>query len=178
MNTLSLNIEDLPGEQWEYVPGYNESYQVSNKGRIKSLIKNKPLIMRKTISQGQYKVQLYWKPGKFRNELTGRLVCSVFNGEPKENEIVQYKDGNPLNDVATNVYWSTHRERALRSPRRNKLSLAGSLNGMAKLTSGKVSQIKELKTSGKSTYLIAQKFGVSTRQVNRIINGRTWKSAQ
>lgn len=176
MNTLSLEIMDLPGEQWEYVPGYKENYQVSNFGRVKSLIKNKPRILRKTISMGQYKVQMYWKRGRFRNELVGRLVCTLFNGKPNETDVLTFKDDNPLNIVAENMFWRTRSECARTAKNKHGYSLPGSLNGGAKLTPDKVLKIKELKATGKPSILISQEFGVSRQQVDRIVNGRKWKT--
>jgi len=177
MNTLSLDINDFPGEQWEYVPGYNENYQVSNYGRVKSLLKNKPRILRKTISMGQYKVQLYLKPGRFKNELVGRLVCTLFNGAPNETDVLTFKDKNPLNITSENMFWRTRSECTRTAVNRHRSFLPGALNGMAKLTPEKVARIKQLKTEGKTCLVIAQEFGVSQGQVNKIVNGRKWKNA-
>ena len=33
----NLSLEDLPGEEWKAIAGYEGSYQVSNMGRVKSL---------------------------------------------------------------------------------------------------------------------------------------------
>lgn len=33
----NLSVESLPNEEWRDIVGYEESYQVSNLGRVKSL---------------------------------------------------------------------------------------------------------------------------------------------
>ncbi len=171
-----MDPEDLPGETWEDVPGYNENYQVSNYGRVKSLIKNKPRILRKTISMGKYKVQMYWRRGRFRNELVGRLVCTLFNGEPNETDVLTFKDDNPLNIIAENMFWRSRSECARTAKNKHRYSSPGIKNAGAKLTPDKVLKIKALKAEGKKSAFIAQEFGVSRQQVDRIIHGRKWKT--
>lgn len=171
-----MGNEGVTDEEWIDIPEYSGNYQVSNLGRVKSLFKGREQILKKTISDGKFKVQLYLKPGKFKNELVGRLVCRLFKGEPNENDVLVYRDGNKLNDKPDNLFWISRSESARTAKNKHRYSSPGASNGMAKLTPDKVNQIKELKTAGKSTYLIAQNFGISTRQVNRIVSGRTWKT--
>lgn len=174
--SVSLDIQDLPGEKWEIVTGYSGNYHVSNKGRVKSFIKGKPQILKKTKSDGKYKVQLFYRIGKFNNQLIGRLVCSAFNGLPGENDVIAYRDGNRLNDDAENVYWVTKRESVITARNRGKYSHPGSSNGMAKLTPEKVESIKIYKAGGKSSVWISRQYGVSRDAIDSIVKGRTWKN--
>lgn len=37
MKEYSLDLQDLPSEEWKDIEGFEGKYQVSNKGRVKSL---------------------------------------------------------------------------------------------------------------------------------------------
>ena len=39
-----------------------------------------------------------------------RLVCHLWNGEPKEGESVRHLDGDPTNNHASNLAWGSHKE--------------------------------------------------------------------
>lgn len=51
----------------------------------------------------------------------------------------------------------------------------GDKNGNAKLTWGKVREIRKLHESGVKKYLIASSFGISPSTVGNITNNQTWK---
>jgi hypothetical protein len=176
MSNLSLDVKDLRGEIWVFIPGYNDDYQVSNKGRIKSLQKNRIQILKKTVSSGKFKVQLYYKSGRFKNELVGRLVCGAFKGDPKENDVVQYLDKNPFNDDAKNVKWQSRRDSILTAAKKENYSQSGTKNGMAKLPPEKVILIRKMRSEGKPCVNIAKDFGVSPQLVGAIVNRKRWKN--
>lgn len=48
----NLSLEDLPGEIWKDIKGYEGYYQVSNMGRIKSVARE-----RKTKGGGLYQIK-------------------------------------------------------------------------------------------------------------------------
>lgn len=167
INTFSTEIQDLPEEVWEFIPGYGFNYQISNFGRVKSLIKNRPQILTKTLSCGRYKVLLYKKVGRYTNESVGRLLARVFQGEPEENDVVKYRDNNPFHDFADNVYWLSRKECS-----RNKNK--GQSNAMAKLNDQKVSIIRSLVSDGKSYKEISKEFGVDPTHVYKIAKNKCW----
>ena len=167
INTFSTEIQDLPDEVWEFIPGYGFNYQISNFGRVKSLIKNRPQILAKTLSSGKYKVKLYKRVNRYTNEGIGRLLARVFHGEPEENDVVKYRDNNPFHDFADNVYWSSRKEC---SQNKNK----GQKHGMAKLNDQKVSTIRDMILNGIPCNKITKEFGLSTAHVYRIAKNKCW----
>ena len=44
----SLEIEDLPNEEWRVIEGFQKFYHISNFGRIKSLKNDKIMILKTT----------------------------------------------------------------------------------------------------------------------------------
>ena len=63
---LSENLNDLPGEIWKDIVGYEGLYQVSNMGRVKSFCERIPRILSPCPNKkGYYMVHLH-KDGKKR----------------------------------------------------------------------------------------------------------------
>lgn len=180
IDTLSTSVEDLPGEIWKFIDGYGFNYQVSNYGRVKSLVrtsfgKTRPKILKKNIYHGRHMVLLYKSPGVPTGRLVGRLSCS-FNGDPEENDVVMYRDGNKLNDVASNLYWKSKKESVRDTIMRLGCKNRGENHGMAKLNTEKVKEIKRQRASGKSYKVISSEFNVSISAIQSVVRGLTWKN--
>ena len=113
----NLQFEDLPNEIWKDVPFFNGEYQVSNLGRIKTLLdkridKNgvvypkKPKIMKQCFtSTGYLMVNLRNKYFKVH-----RLVGYAFLKKDEHRNYINHKDGNPTNNVLENLEWCTQKE--------------------------------------------------------------------
>ena len=107
----------LSNEIWKDIPGYEDIYQASNYGRIRS-IEGKTTYSRKhgvrhwksrvlkpkVDNQFSKRVSL-WKDGKHKDFLVHRLVAATFLGEPPKNYTVNHKDGNRLNNCIDNLEW-------------------------------------------------------------------------
>lgn len=96
-------------EDWRDVIGYEGLYQVSNKGRVRSLdrttsdgrhIKGKL----KTSSSKYSSVTLY-KNNKYVNALVHRLVAIAFIPNPDNLPEVDHIDTDPSNNNVTNLRW-------------------------------------------------------------------------
>lgn len=91
-------------EIWRDIPGYEVSYQVSNQGRVKSLLRNRVL---KPRSRGKYfKVALFTN-GKRKEESIHRLVALAFLPNPNNYPVINHKDENPGNNHVDNLEWCT-----------------------------------------------------------------------
>ena len=98
-------------EIWKDVKNYEELYQVSNLGNVKSkeriLLKSngkvcsnilkKEKILKKNIRQGYYAVKLY-KNGNAKNIPIHRLVAETFIINLENKPCINHKDGNKLNN--------------------------------------------------------------------------------
>lgn len=110
------NIEDLPNEVWKDIPDYEGIYQVSNKGRIKSLARivgnckrKDKIIIPKDNGSGYYKVNLY-KNGKHKNHYVHKLVASVFINNENNKPCINHKDYNRKNNNVENLEWVSYKE--------------------------------------------------------------------
>lgn len=115
-------FENLPGEEWKPIQGYEGLYDVSNMGRIMSVEKISPrgnkvggvsnipvhrrLIYLNKTSRGYYIVTLF--KNKSRRYLSvHRLVAMHFCDGYKPGLLVNHKDENTTNNRADNLEWCT-----------------------------------------------------------------------
>ena len=110
-------IEDLGGEIWKDVVGYEGYYSVSNKGRLKSLsrdvftsnrvIHTQDRIMEQTTNVGGYYYVTLSKNGSCKKCLVHRLVALTFIDNPNNYPHVDHIDTNPKNNCVENLRWVT-----------------------------------------------------------------------
>jgi len=106
-------------EKWLPVVGLEGYYEVSNKGRIKSLeryvcMRNcqkwipESLITPHRNINGYYCVTLS-KDGFAKREYLHRIVANAFLPNPMNLPFINHKDENPANNCVDNLEWCTHR---------------------------------------------------------------------
>jgi hypothetical protein len=106
-------------EIWLPIKGYEDYYEVSNFGRIKSLnrvvgdrvrIELPERIMKMSKNEaGYWMVDLYKKSKRTTNRVH-RLVAEAFIPNPKNKPQVNHKDSNRANSCVSNLEWCTPSE--------------------------------------------------------------------
>lgn len=110
--------------EWKPVCGFEEFYEVSSVGEVRSrdrvthlersgklqnaVFKGKILKQNKT-SSGYLSVS-FSRDGVRKTLMTHRVVCEAFNGSKKEGLVVAHNDGDKLNNVPSNLRWTTYSE--------------------------------------------------------------------
>lgn len=94
----------LDQEQWKPIKDYENLYEVSNLGRVKSLHKGTERILNAGKCSGYFFVNLY-KDGKKKTHLVHRLVAQSFLDNPHSLPCINHKDENPLNNRVENLEW-------------------------------------------------------------------------
>lgn len=109
-------IPDLEGEVWKPIGGTKGLYYVSNMGRIKSLQRNVPHLLKPQKNyKGYERVELSVKGQVRRTELVSRLVAYAFLPPPPyktmcEQFEVHHIDHNKQNNRADNLVWLARSE--------------------------------------------------------------------
>ena len=98
-------------EVWKDIVGYEGKYQVSNMGRVKSLVDNngKPrekILKQKINNYGYHRVGLY-KGKKQKWYQVHRLVAMAFVDGYEEGLVVNHIDEDKTNNCAWNLEWVT-----------------------------------------------------------------------
>lgn len=107
-------------EIWRPIEGYEEFYEVSNLGNVRSndryvwngkvYYKKKGRVLKKTkTTTGYWKVELY-KNGTRKSKRVHRLVAKAFIPKVKGRNLINHKDGNPLNNRVENLEWCNQGE--------------------------------------------------------------------
>ncbi|MED3974580.1 NUMOD4 motif-containing HNH endonuclease [Priestia megaterium] len=107
-------------EIWKPIGGYEEYYEVSNFGRVRSkdrrvsngpgsYIKKARILKRSKTTTGYWKVELS-KDGTKKSLKVHRLVAAAFIDNPNNKPFVNHIDGNPLNNHISNLEWCTQAE--------------------------------------------------------------------
>lgn len=106
-------------EIWKDIDGYKGFYQVSNKGRVRSVDRTikwrhnsfqyrKGRILAPTIDTAGYYVVGLHKESVGKIYIVHRLVAEAFIPNPDNFPIINHKDENKLNNVVENLEWCTY----------------------------------------------------------------------
>ena len=120
----NLSLEDMEGEIWKDIEGYEGLYQVSNMGRIKSLEKTcnsyngksefcrtvKERIRAQTFTSGNYLHTCLSKNGIHKTQRIHRLVAKAFLDNPLNKETVDHINTIRTDNRVCNLKWATQSE--------------------------------------------------------------------
>lgn len=100
-------------ENWKDIKGYEGLYQVSDRGRIKSLANNKSksekIIKLREDKNGYLQVNLH-KGNKSTTKKVHRLVAEAHIPNPCNKPYINHKDYKPSNNNVENLEWCTQKE--------------------------------------------------------------------
>lgn len=97
--------KDIPGERWKNIDGYNGNYLVSNRGRVKSVFRETPRILKPCVEKktGRLRVSL----GENNAVFLDVTVLNGFKTNPYNDNSPCFKDGNKHNVDIENLEWMT-----------------------------------------------------------------------
>ena len=104
-------------EEWRDITGFENYYQVSNLGNVRSCLNtghkmtNKWRILSPRLdNRGYLFVNLYDENHNMKSIKIHRLVAMAFVPNPHNYNIVNHKDENPANNKAENLEWCTQKQ--------------------------------------------------------------------
>lgn len=174
-------------EIWKDIPGYENIYQCSSKGRVKSLdreiIHNNTFkrfyfgrVLKPGLGKDGYRLVVLCKNGKRSTNYIHQLVMKTFVGEPRGNEEVIHLEHvaiNENNSLKNLRYASRSCNFAFKID--DGTATIGEKNPGAKLKEKDVCEIKSLLKSKRYNQIeISKIYKVDPSAISRISTGKTW----
>jgi len=111
-------MDDSTSERWLPVVGYEGLYEVSDRGRVRSLPRYNPrggpqggqILQGRPLSGSGYLRVYLCKGGSRRDWRIHRLVLLAFVGPCAEGHVVRHLDGDPARNWLTNLAYGTYSE--------------------------------------------------------------------
>lgn len=172
-------------EVWKPIKGYENSYAVSNLGRVKSLPRKgrkQELILTPSPNTTGYLLVQLRKDNVRKSLLVHRLVMETFNPTTELYE-VNHKDFDTTNNKISNLEWCTRLENSAHYWENTDLEARlptpkGETHHLSVLTEELAMQIRELWDSGEVTNKteLGRMFGVKENTIRQVVNRVTWNS--
>lgn len=188
-------------EVFKDVIGYEGRYQVSNRGRVKSLARTSTDSIGRNMSWNEKMLKLPldrfgYPKVELRDGQNGamhrvhRLVAIAFIPNPEEKGQVNHKDGVKDNNFLDNLEWATRKENIQHGWRTGLIvpsnpNLNGNLQGekvpLSKLKEKDIVYIRENSRhlgGTLSNVELATMYGVTNETIRCVVRFKTWKHVQ
>jgi hypothetical protein len=164
------------GEEWRDVVGYEKRYEVSDRGRLRT-VRTGRVHKGALNADGYITVRLTLQPGKTQTHYLHRLVCLAFHGPPPTPEhVVNHVSGKKLDCRPRNLAWTTRAENTAHARALGLLvGPRGTRNANAKLTDEVVVTLRRRSVGGTTYAQLGRELGVAGATVYRAVCGHTWK---
>ncbi|CUX20118.1 MULTISPECIES: NUMOD4 domain-containing protein [Agrobacterium tumefaciens complex] len=183
-----MSRRTIAPEAWKPIPGFEDSYEASTHGRIRSLDRivtfaaserqpahTKRLrgkILRRSFTKGYPSVSLY--RGSVRTQkMVHAIIADTFLGPRPPGALACHGNGIRTECDVDNIYWGTPQDNA-DDRRRHGNNRPGSQHANSKLHERDISKIRRLASSVTQKSL-AERFGVSQSTISSIINNASWR---
>lgn len=172
---MDNKIQNLEGEVWKELNGYEGKYLISNKGRFKCLSKQRSkfdsnskesLILLKNDGSGYFQVRAT------KNSITKtfrihRLVAEYFIPNKNNYPQVNHKNGDKSDNTSDNLEWCTIKQNCIHSQENG-------LQGKRRFTFNDAEDIRKLKREGMKEVDIAKIYKTTYAYIRKIIVRKKW----
>ncbi len=170
-------------EIWRPVLGWEDRYEVSNEGRVRSLChrgkpRKEPWIVSLNLSNNGYLRAHLMRDRKLSVYGVHCLVAEAFIGPRPEGNDCRHLDGNPMNNKAVNLAWGTKQEN-MRDRDDHGRTYRGETQHLAVFTEDEIRAMRLRYAQGERRPdivrdIVATK-GCDPTVVRDILGFRTWK---
>lgn len=169
-------------EVWKPIKGYEDFYEISNQGRIRTKqfrhhVRAGYVLKLKQHPMGYLAVNLRGV-GTDKTYLVHRLVAETFLGNLESLAEVNHLNGNKKDNRAENLEIVSRQENIDHAVRHGLINNKGERNSQAKLTDDERERIRVAYTpggyraGGRGYKSLAKEFGVTWEAIRQIIKGR------
>jgi hypothetical protein len=164
-------------ETWLSVVGYEGKYEVSDEGRVKSLLTNKVLkpSLFKSYNTTYHRVDLYDALHVQKHMFNHILVLTAFVSPRPSGLLGLHKNGTSTDNKVANLYWGSHKDnsRDMVAHGNAFLSGGGENHAAAKYPDETIlAIIAEYTGRWGCQSKLAAKYGVSKEHVSAILRGK------
>ena len=170
-----------PAERWLPIPGFEDFYEVSDQGRVRSVRhmtvvgwRGGKMLKPFTDSDGYLRVNLSRRGQVFGLQPVHGLVLLAFVGPPRTGQQVRHGPGGKMDNRLLNLCYGTALENS-DDKRRDGVMACGEKQGNAKLRRADVEAIRSRRAAGEKLATLAQEFGVSMAHISRIALRQSWQ---
>ena len=156
-------------EIWKDIKDYEELYQVSNFGRVKSLYTNRILKGSKNNRGGYLKVSLC-KNNIKSTKTIHRLVAQAFISNPENKPQVNHIDEYKTNNMVSNLEWSTSKENNNHGTHNERASKAISKSNSIAIIATNLKTDESTEFYG--TRECARQLGLHDSNITHVLKGR------
>jgi NUMOD4 motif/HNH endonuclease/Helix-turn-helix domain of resolvase len=163
-------------EIWRPIAAFGNIYQVSNLGRVRSIVttgKWRPRIKTLVLDRYGYNRCNFQINHHNYNRKVSRLVAKAFLPGATPKATVNHKNGIKTDDRSVNLEWMTQRKNNLHA-RRVLMQNIGRKHYGSKLKEEEIPVIRRLHRNGMGFPAIADIYGVARATINQVIRGKTW----
>lgn len=162
-------------EVWKPLVGYENQYEISSFGRVRSLLFDGNTILKHDIAKGYHRVTLF-KNGKRNRKMVHILVAKTFIPNPCDKPCVNHIDENKDNNTVENLEWCTPKENCNHGNRNRTISRKVSKPVAQLSKDGETIKIWDSMTEASNTLGIAlSEISACTRNYHKTAGGYKWR---
>jgi hypothetical protein len=174
-------------ENWKPVVGWEDFYEVSDMGRVRSLDRvavnsrnrHGRILSPKPRKSGYVYVH-FRNPNESQHIPVHRLVAKAFIPNPLNLPQVNHKTPGKAarsDNRASKLEWVTSARNVQHGFEHGRIGPKGSKNGQSILNTKQIIEIRQQYAEGTSQPTLAAVFNVSNRTISKIVLGQRWKHA-
>lgn len=180
-----LSLENLEGEKWIDIKGYDGAYRISNYGRVKSY-KHHEMIKKCRLTREGYVLVSLWINAKQKDFLVHRLVYSHFIGELIEDLVIDHIDNDKTNNKVSNLQQISERDNIKKSTSNKLARGVNSIDGGKYFTAhlsvkynrtylGMFNTVEEANQAYEDALLYFNAYGalpkINIKKINKVVDG-------